>query len=779
MSPFYGFRFLGEQKTDEQGRIYKASVTTITWLLQTNTSIQGEIIDFEKKMVRIAEEHDELVEKVYIFNLNSFEESFFEAVNKDVLLLAFGFPLVLLYLVVSLGQCNLLEHKVYLTLVALIGVGLSGCVCFGLCLSGNLIFGTSHQALMFLLLAIGVDDVYVIMESWKRIGLQHPELPVTERIALAVKHAGVSVTLTSVSNFVSFASGISTVMPVLQSFCVYAAVGILALLIIQTTLFPALLVIDARRIKAARNACFPCFKHNNYKPSELCSKFEIVNPYFKHIHGRAIINPVAKVIIILVTLSLNGVMIWGVVSMKKGFDLEKSLPEGTHGRDFLYAQRIYFPDEGPNIGVYCNYMDYHANIDKIDLLVGRLLKNNNTLKGTLVPWTEPFKVWASLLQNINTSISLTAAGYFQDKTLFREEMYNFFHHVELGKAYKQFLFFDYDSSPPLARATYIPGQQIRMENADKDLVSMESMRKTVDEIGLEGGECFVYSDFYIFFETIEYLPEEITKSFLIASVCVILVNFVLLVDLTTSILVFLCVILTTIDVIGTLHFIGFTLEQNMVILLVFSIGLSVDFSAHFGYMFLTVKGSRNFRAKESLRLIGPPVFHGAFTTFLAFVVMAWAESYFFHLFFSAIMTVVLYGLFHGLCFLPVILSLIGSSPYDQDVDKDSFKGRVYQVQSNGGSLSPKATTNSDGLALKDCGIALQKSKEGTRSETSFSESDITLHLENTKPGFTGAERTSLKEVQKISKDEKTATMCNSDTLVASADDGEYTEVERF
>ncbi|KAL3872329.1 hypothetical protein ACJMK2_040260 [Sinanodonta woodiana] len=775
LSPFYGFRLLGEQQTDKQGRIYKASVTTMTWLLQTNVSIQDEIIDFERKMVRIAEEHNELFEKVYIFNLNSFEESFFEAVNKDVYLLAFGFPLVLLYLVVSLGQCNLLEHKVYLTFVALIGVGLSGCVSFGLCLAGNLIFGTSHQALMFLLLAIGVDDVYVIMESWKRVRLQHPELPITESIALTVKHAGVSVTLTSVSNFVSFASGISTVMPVLQSFCVYAAVGILALLIIQTTLFPALLVIDARRIQAVRNACLPCLKHNNYKPSTLCSKFEIVNPYFKDIHGRAIINPVAKVIIILVTLGLTGVMIWGVVSMKKGFDLEKTLSDGSHGRDFLYAQRLYFPDEGPNIGVYCNYMDYHTNIDNIDLLVRRLLNNSNTLKGTLIPWTDPFKVWASLQQNINRSIALTAAGYFQDKAMFREEMYNFFHHVDLGKAYKQFIFFDYDSSPPLARATYIPGQQIRTENADKDLVSMESMRKTVDEIGFEGGECFVYSDFYIFFETIEYLPEEIMKSFLIASVCVVLVNFLLLVDLTTSILVFLCVILTTIDVIGTLHFIGFTLEQNMVILLVFSIGLSVDFSAHFGYMFLTVKGSRNFRTKESLRLIGPAVFHGAFTTFLAFVVMAWAESYFFQLFFSAIMTVVLYGLFHGLCFLPVILSLIGSSSYDQYADKVNLMGNLNQVQYNGDSLSPTAT-HSDGLAPK----ALQESKEGAKRETSFSDSDITLHLEKTKPCFTGTDHTSLKDMQNISTDEcdeNATALCNPYTLVAG--ENEYTEVERL
>ena len=44
---------------------------------------------------------------------------------------------------------------------------------------------------------------------------------------------------------------------------------------------------------------------------------------------------------------------------------------------------------------------------------------------------------------------------------------------------------------------------------------------------------------------------------------------------------------------GTLQFAGFTVDGNMVVMFTFCIGLSVDFSAHVAYMFMTVKGTRN------------------------------------------------------------------------------------------------------------------------------------------------------------------------------------------
>ena len=58
---------------------------------------------------------------------------------------------------------------------------------------------------------IGVDDAFVVIETWKRIDKQHHDKPVKERLALTMQHAGVSVTVTSITDFAAFAAGVSSV----------------------------------------------------------------------------------------------------------------------------------------------------------------------------------------------------------------------------------------------------------------------------------------------------------------------------------------------------------------------------------------------------------------------------------------------------------------------------------------------------------------------------------------------------------------------------------------
>lgn len=57
--------------------------------------------------------------------------------------------------------------------------------------------------------------------------------------------------------------------------------------------------------------------------------------------------------------------------------------------------------------------------------------------------------------------------------------------------------------------------------------------------------------------------------------------------------------------------------------------------------------------------MGPSVFHGAFSTFLAIVVLAPSNSYIFQNFFKMWFGIIIYGVANGFIFLPVLLSLCG------------------------------------------------------------------------------------------------------------------------
>ena len=57
--------------------------------------------------------------------------------------------------------------------------------------------------------------------------------------------------------------------------------------------------------------------------------------------------------------------------------------------------------------------------------------------------------------------------------------------------------------------------------------------------------------------------------------------------------------------------------------------------------------------------LGPAVFNGGFSTFLAFALLWVSSSYLFVSFFKVFFLVVLFGLFHGLVLLPTVLSISG------------------------------------------------------------------------------------------------------------------------
>lgn len=71
-----------------------------------------------------------------------------------------------------------------------------GAMCF-------LLYGPVNKILPFMLLGIGIDDVFVIMQSWSNLYpsclTKKSKLSIPERMGICLKHAGVSITVTSLT----------------------------------------------------------------------------------------------------------------------------------------------------------------------------------------------------------------------------------------------------------------------------------------------------------------------------------------------------------------------------------------------------------------------------------------------------------------------------------------------------------------------------------------------------------------------------------------------------
>lgn len=132
---------------------------------------------------------------------------------------------------------------------------------------------------------------------------------------------------------------------------------------------------------------------------------------------------------------------------------------------------------------------------------------------------------------------------------------------------------------------------------------------------------------------------------------------------------------------------GLTIDLVSCIGLELAVGLCVDYAAHVGHTFLvTGPGTKQERALNTVTHIVPAVLYGGFSTLLAVSMLANSEAYTFQAFFKVspksntilhlteiklfalyfqfvqiFLLVIIFGLFFGLVFLPVILSYFGPS----------------------------------------------------------------------------------------------------------------------
>jgi Niemann-Pick C1 protein len=111
------------------------------------------------------------------------------------------------------------------------------------------------EVIPFLVLAIGVDNLFILVDTFER---QDRSMPIAERMGETLALVGTSISIASWAEGVAFLLGILTQMPAVQSFALYACVAVICDYLLQITCFLSLLAIDARRIESTRLDCMPC-----------------------------------------------------------------------------------------------------------------------------------------------------------------------------------------------------------------------------------------------------------------------------------------------------------------------------------------------------------------------------------------------------------------------------------------------------------------------------------------------------------------------------------------
>lgn len=687
---------LSEVETDPAtGRVVGAKATVVRWFGRMNgtdallnpVKDRGEpedarTLEFEGDMLRVLlerREDDPADLQGYPNAKRSFGDISSDTILGDVSSLAIGYMILTTYVQIMLGKFNCLENRATLTFAGVAGVIMGIVVSYGLCSLCGLFFGPMHNVLPFLLLGIGIDDMFVIVQCWDTeehkakdlvvdgddaltTGSGRPKRDLPHRVGVAMTHAGTAISITSITDVIAFGIGASTVLPALQSFCIYASVGLLSIFLFQCTFFVAWMTLDQRRVESRRNACCPCFRHGpEWEANKLSSK-DLSRGAFKA-YGRFLTRPWVKVGVIAVATAVTGAAVAGNVLLEQRFDPTWFLPPDTYLAKWFQATKRYFPFGADRVTVYFSGVDPVGEFDRIHRLA-LSLEEQTDIVSNVDSWTKGFAAY------YNRHFGNTLGGGRLPKAKLTEETFS--------KRFTQFLFsprgglyrskfvFEGDDkalrcrspAPPLALSE-VTFTHRWFSGPSEHVPAMNRVKRLIGESNVTG-KVFPISIGYASWETDEVISHELYRNIGLAAACVFGTTLFLITDLVASTLVMFCVLLSLVHVGGFMHFWGLTIDTVTCVNLIIAIGLCVDYSAHIAHRFMTVRApSRDVRVQLTLAEIGPAVLNGGVSTFLAFILLARSKSYVFTAFFKVFFLVVVCGLFNGLVVLPVLLSLLG------------------------------------------------------------------------------------------------------------------------
>ncbi|CAG0902809.1 unnamed protein product [Darwinula stevensoni] len=307
---------------------------------------------------------------------------------------------------------------VYLGLAVVLCIGLTIVSAAGLCLSIGYIPTEIHNLMPFLILGIGIDDSLVIIqvthydlhvtrcdlhvtrydlraslslvsrECLENVVSKERTLNPEERVGEALRQAGVSITITSITDVFAFAIGATTTVPVLRSFCIYTTAGIFIVYVMTLIFMVPILSLDERRRDNGREGCLCIRLPADYNKNS-CSQKLLLKAIFHKIVGPLLVKTPVKVVVVLLTMSLLGLNCWGLSGLKNDFDRTWFLNPG-YQRDFVSAVQDLFPESGYRADFYIGNTDYFREKEALEELFNRLSALPGIKNGSIEFWHHSF-----------------------------------------------------------------------------------------------------------------------------------------------------------------------------------------------------------------------------------------------------------------------------------------------------------------------------------------------------------------------------------------------------
>lgn len=195
----------------------------------------------------------------------------------------------------------------------------------------NMKFQSIVVAALFLVLSVGIDDIFILTRAWNRTDHRNP---VPERMATALEDAGPSITISALTNIMSFGIGAASDTPAVRTFCVFSAVAIFICYVFQLVLLSAILCLGGLREEKGYQSIFCCFKANNSARCELAAKCSTVHDKVVRWWSKAVIRWDVRALLGVIMVAYFYISYIGIKQMQSNISIDKMALPDSYLHDF-------------------------------------------------------------------------------------------------------------------------------------------------------------------------------------------------------------------------------------------------------------------------------------------------------------------------------------------------------------------------------------------------------------------------------------------------------------
>lgn len=353
---------------------------------------------WEKKFIDLLSSYQDPNIKFAFYSERSIEDEIERQSQSDVFTIAISYLVMFAYVAISLGRSTnlktfLIESRIVLGLGGILIVLASVLASIGI-LS---FFGARAtliiiEVIPFLVLAVGVDNIFILVQALQRSNHLPNQLDrtVEERISSVVGEVAPSLLLASLSESACFLIGTLTPMPAVRVFAMTASLALILDFILQMTVFIGLLTLDTKRQLAGRYDLICCLTasktnqnslinspdvgsaHSLPRPDASSNSDTTITPMtspnidnherhlsdvgntkfmfprgeedplyrlFESYVAPALMKPMVRIIAMIIFVSWLCVSLFVVPHIDIGLDQTMSVPEDSYMQEYFSAQR--------------------------------------------------------------------------------------------------------------------------------------------------------------------------------------------------------------------------------------------------------------------------------------------------------------------------------------------------------------------------------------------------------------------------------------------------------